>query len=97
MKFTMVATPGTVSEGTLRYEDLAPAFLGALEQLEPGSDRYKSLAKAVKAITSERKWDVLDKLLEALEEHAGPGLYFGSHSGDGALYGFWPQEDAGPC
>jgi hypothetical protein len=93
---------GTVSEGTMRPEDLIPAFLGVIEQYAP--DRYADLC----ADFDDTAWDdvdleflseFLDELFGIMDEIAAPYTYFGASEGDGACYGFWPdiaglEEDA---
>lgn len=37
-------------------------------------------------------WEVLDRIQEDLEVLLPPGLFFGTHPGDGALLGVWPAE-----
>lgn len=101
----MTTTPkyiiGSISHGTMREEDLIPAFMWALEQLD---------AERAKAIRADNQ-DVFERLeageqadpdgcflnetlFDALNELAPPYFYFGSHSGDGADYGFWLSEGA---
>lgn len=36
----------------------------------------------------------VDKLTECLEQFAPPYCYFGSHAGDGADFGYWPDMDS---
>ena len=35
--------------------------------------------------------DVVNELQDALSEYASPYLYFGTHEGDGADFGWWPD------
>ena len=97
-----------VSEGTLRNEDLIPAFLHALEarldEVEAqGHDtahmrRYiREIEERIETVpdyygTDDANWD-LAGLFDALNDYAPEGMRFGAHEGDGALYGFWPEED----
>ena len=82
---------GTVSHGTMRPEDLIPAFCDALEEL---GDLHS-------ATHVRRQWengplndvDALDYLFDALDACAPAGYYFGAHPGDGSDYGFWEAEE----
>lgn len=97
----------TIIHGTLRPQDLIPAFLDALSVAGP--DAYAQLVMgpfgAVPAYvfdegddsdwwTSEAATDLIAQLEEALNEAAPEGHYFGSHPGDGADFGFWEIESA---
>jgi hypothetical protein len=90
---------GSISEGTLRSEDLIPAFLDTLELYAP------EVAQAIKKeynyevedvefdFKSENADYLLEKLFNALEEIAPEGSYFGANQGDGADFGFWSEEE----
>jgi len=97
-----------VSEGTLRPEDLIPAFIHALEERLDDAEaqghntahmrRYiREIEERIETIpdyyeTADANWD-LAGLYDALNDYAPDGMYFGAHEGDGALYGFWPIEE----
>lgn len=91
---------GTVSEATMRPEDLIPAFTEVLEQYWP--EKAKELADEYSDIYAAMDGDddvylseldgtdwLLDSLFDALEEIAPDGFTFGAHPGDGSDYGFW--------
>jgi len=85
---------GTVSEGTLRTEDLLPAFADALQGVtEWGA--HNGLIAAARAISpeSEEAGLMVQGLEYALSECCPPFVYFGSLAGDGADFGFWPDHD----
>ena len=100
-------TLGTVSHGTLRNYDLANAFIEALSDIAPAV--YQQLTcpcgmtpdylQAIGEGRSADYWDTEDasvfvaSLMDALNEHAPEGYYFGAHPGDGADFGFWPHDE----
>jgi hypothetical protein len=102
------ATPGTISEGTLRPQDLIPKFLDALNDLHPeaymqcqipgcGFPMVPSYALEDSGdewwASEDAQW-ALECLFEALDLCAPENHYFGAHPGDGADFGFWPTEEA---
>ena len=101
-------TIGTVSEGTLRTEDLLEAFSTELTHLAKQVPQHQQhLALVFEAQTEFEEdtadWDddtidkagyVLDELQDALNEYCPPFVYFGAHPGDGADFGFWPDMDS---
>ena len=93
---------GSISTGTLRPQDLVPAFYNALHWLDE-----KGAKGIVDGVPSEAWSDddhgfwteescgwIIEELTEALQEFAPPYSYFGAHEGDGADFGFWPAIDA---
>jgi hypothetical protein len=101
----MTFTLGTVSEGTLRTEDLLDAFsntLAALAREEPQnhahlrlvSEAQTEFADAMSADDYEQAGYVIGELEDALGEYCPPFIYFGAHPGDGADFGFWADADA---
>lgn len=95
----MKADIGTISHGTMRPEDLIPAFASELENLDDLNE-YKDLIKEANEFSD---WDsedaiwLLDSLFDALDDYAPADCYFGANEGDGADYGFWPVEGEYRC
>ena len=102
----MPAQVGTIISGTLRSQDLLPAFLDALRELHveayiqvttcspwgcPPSHAQED--EEAEWWGEEADW-VLQSLTDALNECAPDGCYFGAHWGDGADFGFWPHEES---
>ena len=92
----MKAEIGTVIHGTLRSEDLIPAFADELELL----DEQKEFVSLVKEANKFKDWEdveecgwLIERLVDALSEFAPEGCYFGSTEGDGSDFGFWTCED----
>ncbi len=92
---------GTVSEGTMRDEDLIDTFASELsyhmKRMRLGRDqrsRYNELLKdAREPDAADNCEDIVGALFDALNEIAPPHAYFGALDGDGACYGFWPIVD----
>jgi hypothetical protein len=97
-----------VSNATLRPQDLLPKFLDALLVLAPEAHQQLTAPASglspIPACALEDESDpwwgseecsfVLNEdLFDALGEHAPEGFHFGAHEGDGACFGFWPNED----
>jgi hypothetical protein len=92
---------GSVSEGTLRTEDLLDSFAYELHyQLKRQTTRfprakYRALIREANksgAAESEFADDLVCELIDALGEFAPPYAYFGTHEGDGASFGYWPMD-----
>lgn len=93
---------GSISSGTMRAEDLIPAFTWELNyqfKRQPRSFKraeYRKLINEANRLTdydSEEADEILQNLFDKLEHFAPPYGYFGAHPGDGADYGFWLSED----
>lgn len=93
---------GSISSGTLREEDLIPAFVDALRDLRGALPRaiaqhYASWHSLVHGSATTRgdadAAALCDELQDALQEYAPDYGYFGAHPGDGADFGFWLSED----
>ena len=90
-----IAQFGTISHGTMREEDLIPAFISALRDL---GHRSKVLSRIERECETkdyyyydDATYD-LEDLFNMLQEHAPEFAYFGAHPGDGSDYGFWLSE-----
>jgi hypothetical protein len=86
---------GSISCGTMRAEDLIPAFSDTLARLDKAGD-YKGLlaeAREISDFASDDAGAVLEELFDALNSFAPDYGYFGAHPGDSADYGFWLSDD----
>lgn len=93
----MYASFGTIIAGTHRPEDIIPAFADALRALAviPDDPPLLDLLARADAWTEDSDDDhLVAALFSALEQFSPPYGYFGAHPGDGADFGFWPDEDA---
>jgi hypothetical protein len=86
---------GSISNGSMRAEDLIPVFADVLADLDKTATRKALVQEAnlIEDYDSEQADDVLSELFDALGEFAPPYFYFGGHPGDGADFGFWLGED----
>ncbi len=98
-----------VSEGTLKASEVFPKVLDALSELAPAVYQqlmmpgcgFASVPSYALDDPSDEWWDgedasaVLEAVVEALNDHAPDGFYFGAHEGDGACFGFFRNEDEG--
>lgn len=92
---------GSISHGTHRNEDLIAAFSSELRSLS-ADNALVAEADAVMLLhglgysvmeDGDAATELTHELMDALEDHAGPGLYFGAHEGDGSDFGYWPVSD----
>jgi len=91
---------GPVSEGTLKNEDLIPTFLEEVNNLS--FTKAMEICKEYKYDpANDEDFDfesgeavfMVEALIEALEElNPLPFTHFGAHEGDGAMFGFWPND-----
>lgn len=101
-KFRKHVNIGTVSHGTMRPEDLIPAFLAELESQKPLQRKHRSLVADITKRLAEPdyysdgpddsvQYD-MDALFDALDCYCAPYFYFGTHPGDGSDYGYWLSD-----
>jgi hypothetical protein len=89
----------SLSEGTMRAEDLIPCFISALRSIDADNNGLMlSLEQLEADMQNEDYFDTdsaqldLDYLFDTLNQYAPDDYYFGSHPGDGCDYGFWQCE-----
>lgn len=83
---------GSIIEGTLRPEDLIPAFIEELKHLDE-EETYQELIREAENITDYDTEDaqfILDNLFDALDIFSPPYTFFGAANTDGAAFGYWP-------
>ena len=95
---------GTLIHGTLRDEDLLQAFSDELARIDETVfsqvirlDAHLFVGNLTAAEIVEQLGeyvtDVINDLMDALNEYAPDGYYFGAIEGDGSDFGFWAIED----
>lgn len=86
--------PGTLIHGTMRAEDLIPAFLAECDRLNIILSTADRLAAELHTFGDpEQESETIDMLMDQLSLAAPFGHYFGANPGDGADYGFWLAEE----
>lgn len=90
----------SLSESTMRPEDLIPCFISALRIIE--SDN-KGIMESMQQMENDTQKDGyfesedcqfdLNYLFDLLDACSPDGFYFGAHPGNGSDYGFWKSED----
>jgi len=92
-----------VSEGTLRTEDLAKAFLKVIGQHEPKikdaiidewTDVLLAMIDPNAVRDEEQEMFLVDHLFNVMDAIAPEGCTFGTLDSDGACFGFWEMEEA---
>jgi hypothetical protein len=90
---------GSVSSGSMREEDLIPAFVIHLLHQRGLTWKHRRDVNAIDRRsdkdgyydTDAPEWD-LEWLFETMDAYAPEGFYFGSNPGDGADYGYWLSD-----
>jgi hypothetical protein len=92
-----------VSEGTLRNEDLAKAFLSLIGEhdnkikdaiLEDWEDVLFNMIDPKAERDYEQESFLLGHLFNVMDAISPEGCVFGASDSDGALFGFWQMEEA---
>jgi hypothetical protein len=93
---------GSIICGTHNSQHLARVFADSLEALANANQRVgyhanliNDLRRLARGDTEQMDMadDIIAEGMDALSEFAMPYTYFGTHPGDGADYGFWPDFD----
>jgi hypothetical protein len=99
MRLDMSWAGVSVSSGTLREQDLVPAFESVLDALGVKYERPACVNKLLRGgdLTAD-EWEevgfyVNEELFDRLNDIAPEGTYCGAHAGDGADLGFWSADD----
>ena len=96
----MTFSTGSVSTGTLRAQDLAPAFFDLLGDVNPdlvGTDWWEQMQRDVARIVAsggdlENAPEIIERIEDEINYWLPEGLYFGAHEGDGSDFGIWQDE-----
>ena len=81
----------TIIQGTMRSEDLYPAFRSLLVLLDP--EKAQGYSETLDSVEEYNRGAEVLYLMDDLDVLAPEGYYFGAHPGDGSDYGFWKGED----
>ena len=98
---------GTVIEGTHKPEDLIPALMKVLWEVDANEARkireresgFFQVADmfgyeaAVEMLPYDAGYILNEDIFQALDAAAPEGMYFGAHPGDGSDYGFWRIDE----
>jgi hypothetical protein len=84
---------GSISTGTLNPEDLLPTFARELERHAP-DHAFVHEANATLVYDDGDASELINKIQDELQNHCPPFVIFGSHPGDGADFGYWPDMDS---
>ena len=101
--FKVEECAGTLICGTMRLQDIIPAFLDAIRATVEYTQLLSLPFGAVPSHAiddddsdwwmSEDAECIYFSILDVLDAYAPKGYYFGAHIGDGSDYGYWPIEE----
>ena len=83
---------GSISSRTLRSEDVIPALLSALKEVD--SELANEKKAEYDTLPEEYQSEFWDELETLLQDYAPPYTYVGAHPGDGADIGVWVSTDS---
>jgi hypothetical protein len=102
MRLDMSWAGVSVSSGTLREQDLIPAFESVLDVAGVNYERPECVNKLMGGgELTIGEWEEVsaylnEDLFDAMNDIAPEGTSFGAHPGDGADFGFWRASDEEP-
>jgi len=87
----------SVIRGTLRAQDLIPAFLDVIKDIPENLSPTPAVPSYALEDDSSEWWNedaclhlLHETLMDLLNLYAPEGYYFGSHSGNSSDFGYWP-------
>jgi hypothetical protein len=80
-----------VSQGTLKSEDLAATIQEFLDEHTEHS--FQEEIEAISDWSSPMADELMDEMFDFMDDIAPEGTMFGSHMGDGALFGFYVADE----
>ena len=101
----LVIVGSRVDFASHRTQDLIPAFIELLEEVNPRAHAQLIVNNAVPAYvydegdnckwwdSEDASWLLNETLFEALNDGAPDGFVFGAHEGNGSDFGFWEDEE----
>jgi len=95
---------GTWISGTLRPQDLLPAFVGLIDFVAPAvAAQIMVNGGAIPAYADEDEYDEwwesedcqlrVEEMFDVLNDYAPEDYYFGAREGDGSDFGYWEIDD----
>jgi hypothetical protein len=89
---------GSVISGTMRTEDLIPAFVDEILRIQPDNQLALEIQNKMDDEdyfdSEDAVYDLNESLFDELNDLCDiPYAYFGSHPGDGSDYGFWADTE----
>ena len=97
---------GTISEGTLKTEDIGNNLIWDMDRLELDNTDLVLFKKLKKEFSeeiehleeseeeySEKLENIFDEIKEIADNYTPDYCYLGMHQGDGADFGVWPDPD----
>jgi hypothetical protein len=90
---------GSVSTGTLKTEDLLPAFTSIMRQFLTDNNHNAIYVERAETIVRNDFYDMelanelVGTLMDGIQGYCPPFVYFGARVDDGADFGFWVDHE----